>query len=237
MRFSKINDMDVATIKKDLENQLGDINKELENIYLPHDAVLILLGKRTAFEIALDLIDSLKHEPLGAPIRGVVFNDGEHRPRLTVDSTRFYDRLKGFPDDTDVDILIVAKKEKESLHVPESCEGEADSFTDEDERIRKELVAFFKGMQDSDWHEKYWHDLEIVRILSYLEKQEHFRDDTKMMEQSEMDLEKEYQEFCKDNPFPWSSQFVNREYIDELCLSVARHFYELGLNARKEEQK
>ena len=41
----------------------------------------------------------------------------------------------------------------------------------EDERIRKELVAFFKGMQDSDWHEKYWHDLEIDRILAYLEKQ------------------------------------------------------------------
>lgn len=41
----------------------------------------------------------------------------------------------------------------------------------EDERIRMELVAFFKGMQDSDWHEKYWHDLEIDRILAYLEKQ------------------------------------------------------------------
>ena len=57
MGFSKINDMDIATIKKDLENQLGDINKELKNIYLPHDAVLIFLGKRTAFEIALELID------------------------------------------------------------------------------------------------------------------------------------------------------------------------------------
>lgn len=50
------------------------------------------------------------------------------------------------------------------------------------------------------------------------------------------ELEEEYQEFCKDNPFPWSSQYVNREYIDELCLSVARHFYELGLNARKEDK-
>lgn len=49
-------------MKKDLENQIGDINKELENIYLPHDAVLIFLGKRTAFEIALELIDSLQQE-------------------------------------------------------------------------------------------------------------------------------------------------------------------------------
>lgn len=54
--------MDVATIKKDLENQLEDINKELENIYLPHDAVLIFLGKRTAFETALKLLDSLQKE-------------------------------------------------------------------------------------------------------------------------------------------------------------------------------
>lgn len=57
--------------------------------------------------------------------------------------------------------------------------------------------------------------------------------DSLQQEQPEVDLEKEYQEFCKDYPFPWSSQYVNKEYIDELCLSVARHFYELGrLNAR-----
>ena len=54
--------MDIATIKKDLENQIGDINKELKNIYLPLEAVLILLGKRTAFQIALGLIDSFQRE-------------------------------------------------------------------------------------------------------------------------------------------------------------------------------
>ena len=43
-------------------------------------------------------------------------------------------------------------------------------------------------------------------------------------DQPEVDLEKEYQEFCKDYPFPWSSQYINPEYIDELCLSIARHF-------------
>lgn len=48
----------------------------------------------------------------------------------------------------------------------------------------------------------------------------------KPMNQDE--LEKEYQEFCKDYPFPWSSQYVNREYIDELCLSIARYFAQWG---------
>lgn len=54
--------MDVATMKKDLENQIGSINEDLKNIYLPLDAVLILLGKRTAFRIALELIGSLQQE-------------------------------------------------------------------------------------------------------------------------------------------------------------------------------
>lgn len=53
-------------MKKDLENQIGDISKELENIYLPHDAVLILLGKRTAFGIALKLVDSLRQKQMEA---------------------------------------------------------------------------------------------------------------------------------------------------------------------------
>lgn len=48
-------------MKKDLENQIGSINEDLKNIYLPLDAVLILLGKRTAFRIALEtLIPELK---------------------------------------------------------------------------------------------------------------------------------------------------------------------------------
>ena len=48
-------------MKKDLENQIGSINEDLKNIYLPLDAVLILLGKRTAFRIAPEtLIPELK---------------------------------------------------------------------------------------------------------------------------------------------------------------------------------
>ena len=42
------------------------------------------------------------------------------------------------------------------------------------------------------------------------------------------DLEKEFQEFCKDYPFPWSSAYINAECIEELCKGVAKHFYELG---------
>ena len=61
------------------------------------------------------------------------------------------------------DLINEKIKEAFEFFAPELRESE-------DERIRKELVSFFKAMQDSDWHEKYWHDLEIVRILAYLEK-------------------------------------------------------------------
>ena len=54
-------------------------------------------------------------------------------------------------------------------------------------------------------------------------------------QEPEVDLVEAYQEFCKDHPFPWSSQYVNREYIDELCLSVARHYYELGKRSGSSE--
>ena len=52
--------------------------------------------------------------------------------------------------------------------------------------------------------------------------------DSLQQEQPCEDLEKEFQEFCKDYPFPWSSAYINAEYIEELCKGVAKHFYELG---------
>ena len=58
--------------------------------------------------------DASKMEQPGAPICGEVLNDGEHLPGLTVDSAQLHDRLKGFPDGTDVYIFIVAKEENHS---------------------------------------------------------------------------------------------------------------------------
>ena len=50
-------------------------------------------------------------------------------------------------------------------------------------------------------------------------------------EQPEVDIEKEYTEFVVSDPV--YSKLVN----DIVGKSIARHFYELGLNARKEENK
>lgn len=103
--------MDVVTIKKGLENQIGDINKELENIYLPHDAVLTLLGKRTAFEIAIKLVDSLQKEQPEAPVDGEVHHVLNCH-YLTTDDVQLSARLREFPEGAKVDIFIIAKKDK-----------------------------------------------------------------------------------------------------------------------------
>ena len=39
----------------------------------------------------------------------------------------------------------------------------------EDERIRKELVAFFIEVRNREGNEGYWHDLKVADILSYLQ--------------------------------------------------------------------
>ena len=41
----------------------------------------------------------------------------------------------------------------------------------EDERIRKELVALFIEVRNSEGNEGYWHDLKVADILAWLEKQ------------------------------------------------------------------
>lgn len=55
------------------------------------------------------------------------------------------------------------EKQKESLHIPESCKENADSFTDEDERIIKEIRDLLVNACEAD--RRYPH------LLAWLEKQ------------------------------------------------------------------
>lgn len=67
-----------------------------------------------------------------------------------------------------------------------------------DERIRKELVAFFIEVQNREGKEGYWHDLEVGHILAYLEKQK---------EQKPVDYDAELKK-CKDNPLYFYDKYV-----------------------------
>ena len=73
-------------------------------------------------------------------------------------------------------------------------------------------------------HTSRWETDEVAIVLDKLE-------DfiiSLQQEQPEMDWEKEYKEYVEDDPV--YSKLVN----GIVGKSIARHFYELGLNARKE---
>lgn len=54
-------------------------------------------------------------------------------------------------------------------------------------------------------------------------------------EQPEVDLEEEMEKVGANWPFPASFDGYAKEWVDGLMEECAKHFYELGLNARKEE--
>ena len=63
--------------------------------------------------------------------------------------------------------LSYLEKQKESLHIPESCKENADSFTSEGERIRKELIDAFSAYDI----ESSWNGIPVYSVIAWLEKQ------------------------------------------------------------------
>ena len=72
-------------------------------------------------------------------------------------------------------------------------------------------------------------DSSLLAYLHGLSKIEDFVDSLQQ-EQPEVDIEKEYTEFVVSDPV--YSKLVN----DIVGKSIARHFYELGLNAKEDKQ-
>ena len=74
---------------------------------------------------------------------------------------------------------VYSEKQKESLHIPESCKENADSFTDDDERIRKELLKFLQSIifildENGTVEKVFYADTDIQKIkkwIAWLEKQ------------------------------------------------------------------
>lgn len=64
------------------------------------------------------------------------------------------------------ELVAWLNKCKESLHISETCKENADSFTDEDERIRRKMIEHFKSKTKETWC-----NMPVKSIISYLEKQ------------------------------------------------------------------
>ena len=62
------------------------------------------------------------------------------------------------------------EKQKESLHISETCKENADSFTDEDERIRKEIIEYFTKMEEAT-NGKFLLQQDYNKWIAYLEKE------------------------------------------------------------------
>ena len=69
---------------------------------------------------------------------------------------------------------------------------------------------------------------ELNRLISFITSLQ--------QEQPEVDLEKEMEKFGERWPYPASFDGYDKDWVDELVEECAKHFYDLGLNARKEDK-
>jgi len=133
------------------------------------------------------------------------------------------------------------EKQKESLHISETCKENTDSFTDEDEKIREFLIDYFTSYKIGNITTKL-NGYKIDDILAYLEKQkeqkpvdkpfeewidgwynEHHRDGYITMD------EREFKNFCRGtkNMYqqkPTDEQFPPLEGLD----AIKAKYYDEG---------
>ena len=90
--------------------------------------------------------------------------------------------------------------------------------------------TFLDALSKTPYNNKPITDAQIIikQLLLFFENPKEYNPDA-ILEQPEVDLEKEYKEYVEDDPV--FSKLTNRN----VGLAIARHFYELGLRARKEE--
>ena len=140
------------------------------------------------------------------------------------------DKPTGLPNGTVAvyDMIDWLEKQKESLHISETCKENADSFTDEDERMRKEIIEYFKHYSGGDNI-----SVKFPKWIAYLEKQKE--------QQSEVDVERELDKFYgmyrkagKTYDIEDGEECVDWKEMYNPCFEVefARHFYELGKNSK-----
>ena len=122
---------------------------------------------------------------------------------MTVAGDRYVMSATGFEKER---LLAYLEKQKEPLHISETCKENADSFTDEDERIKKIIT-------DSVFYQ-YGADKEYEDVLDYLDKLE------KQKEQKpvQSDVEKEYVRTLKSliSDFLRGKEEVDREYYQQI---------------------
>lgn len=123
------------------------------------------------------------------------------------------------------EIYAYLEKLKESLHISETCKENADSFTKDLENNPQTSAAILRHYlvwsENSEEDCPYTWKVLAGAIMDGIKALEEQKPSEELME---VDLEKEIIRYQRED--------MER---DTTVRDVARHFYELGLNARKEE--
>lgn len=112
-------------------------------------------------------------------------------------------------------LQALIKKLKESLHITEICKEDADSFTDEDERIRKkliEIIGYFRSRGID-------HQL-CEEFLSYLERQKEQKPEERFKEAREkyqVEWSEEDERMLKSTIWHISNSLTNGKNTDCKC--------------------
>ena len=95
--------------------------------------------------------------------------------------------------------------------------------------------AFLDALSKTPYNNKPITDAQIIvkQLLLFFENPKEYNPDA-ILEQPELDLEKEIKDYIDQQPLVAAYGGVKYQLIPP-AEEIARHFYELGLNARKEE--
>lgn len=130
-------------LKETLEKQLGAVKEQLKNIYLPYETALILSGKRAAFEIALELIDSLQQEQKPAAEWSDTDNIGWDEAFACVTRAE-----KAAKNEEELQNAVTAEKWLKEIKFKYYVHPVKQEWSEEDERMRNQLIY------DVEYHKK-----------------------------------------------------------------------------------
>ena len=143
--------------KKDLDRYLAWLEKQKGKMTAEEFQLKLKEAKENKY-IRAQLLWELMHSGIITEVDYQYLTDDKRKP-WTVEEYRIAYQ-EGFE-------MSEQLKQKESLHIQETCKEKSDSFTDEDERIRRTLAEYFGPQVQLD----FVRGVRIQKIRDWLEKQ------------------------------------------------------------------
>lgn len=102
-----------------------------------------------------------------------------------------YFRSRGIDQQLCEEFIAYLEKQKESLHIPETCKEKAGSFTDEDENIRQALILLVSNDKKNGYTEFYKaQEITCDKVIAFLKKLEQLPTNEEMLRTLRAEYEK-----------------------------------------------